>query len=750
MLPDQALSRSGIPCLRVLLFFIGILAPAALSNAQGSKWKHPDGTTHWYEVVAPRGGVTWTEAHAAAARAGGYLATVTSVGENSFVFSLVDDSAYWTQTLLTLPLQGPWLGGMQAPGAQEPLGGWGWSERESFAYSPWASLRPRNDVNADRVHYLGTPTKRASTWADLSGGARLAAYVVEYSGPFTRRTLGLLQSKAGAFEGYTLLSPLGSTKTSLIDMRGRQVHSWVSKYKPGAIVELLPNGNLLRAGTVGNTKFAPGRGGIVEEFDWQGNLVWQFQYSSSMHVLHHDVARLPNGNTLMIAWEVKTRSEAIAAGRNPDLLDGPELWPDNIIEVDPKGKIVWEWSVWDHLIQDYDATKTNYGSVGAHPELVDLNFAPNGGLDDWMHTNSITYNASLDQIMISVRHFNELWVIDHSTTNAEAASHKGGRSGKGGDLLYRWGNPQTYHAGGPMDQRLFWQHDSHWIEKGLPGAGNIMIFNNGVGHPIGLVSSVDEIVPPTVDAKGNYPRTGKAWGPKTVHWTWPKTLSYGFFAPFVSGSQRLPNGNTLICQGQKGQILEVLNTGEVVWEYRNPITPKGPAMQGEDPMWNPGGTSIFRAQRYAPDYPAFAKKTLTRGKAVESHTTALLANESSLHLVSRIGERVDLRLVSKQDAGRFRLVGTALAPGLIPVDSRFLRIAPGSLTLATLLGTLPTVFPGYVGSFDSNGDSTASMLIPELKMFVGLQLHTMFMTLDPAKPTGIGTISNTVVVNLTK
>src|SRR5207245_6277174 len=97
---------------------------------------------------------------------------------------------------------------------------------------------------------------------------------------------------------------------------------------------------------------------------------------------------------------------------------------------------------------------------------------------DWTHINAVAYNADLDQIMLTVRAFSEFWIIDHSTTSAEAKGHTGGRGGKGGDLLYRWGNPQAYRAGRMEDQRLFAQHDAHWIPRGRLGEGHVMVFNN--------------------------------------------------------------------------------------------------------------------------------------------------------------------------------------------------------------------------------------------------------------------------------
>ncbi len=276
-------------------------------------------------------------------------------------------------------------------------------------------------------------------------------------------------------DGYNLYAPLNSTTVYLMDNNGNTVHSWNTGYRPGNAVYLLDNGLLLATGNVGNATFGVGgAGGIVRTLDWDGNVTWTYEYSSSEHLSHHDGAMLPDGDVLMIAWQYKTSAEAIAAGRNPALLSEGALWPDSIIEVEPtgadSGEIVWEWHVWDHLVQDYDASKPNYGVVADHPELIDLNYAA-GGKADWTHVNSIAYNASLDQIMVSVHGFSEIWMIDHSTTTSQAASHSGGNSGKGGDLLYRWGNPQAYDAGTATDQQLFGQHDAYWIEPGRSGEG---------------------------------------------------------------------------------------------------------------------------------------------------------------------------------------------------------------------------------------------------------------------------------------
>jgi hypothetical protein len=248
--------------------------------------------------------------------------------------------------------------------------------------------------------------------------------------------------------------------------------------------------------------------------------------------------------------------------------------PDEIIEVQKTGSasgtIVWEWHAWDHLIQDFDSSKQNYGAVADHPELIDLNFGVDfQGVTDWLHTNSVDYNPAFDQILLSVHNFNEIWVIDHSTTNEEAAGHTGGGYGHGGDLLYRWGNPQAYRAGSSSDEKFYGMHDASWIPPGYPGEGHILVFNNGLNRPGSLYSSIDEFIPP-VNATGYYYlESGSAYGPAERTWIYTANPPTSFYATQLSGAQRLKNGNTLICDGEAGHFFEVTATGTTVWEYTN-------------------------------------------------------------------------------------------------------------------------------------------------------------------------------------
>jgi hypothetical protein len=509
---------------------------------------------------------------------------------------------------------------------------------------------------------------------------------------------------ARAFPGYTLFASLRSNETFLIDMKGQVVNKWTSDGGAALGAYLLDNGHLLRPS--GGVRDDPGvetagAGGAVQEYTWSGELVWTYTWPVRTQTPHHDIRKLSSGNVLMIVSERKTAREVRAAGRKPGAKAEPYVLSDCIFEIKPTGKtsgmVVWEWHLWDHLIQDYDQSMGNYGNVAAHPELVDVNFgegtlAPLGASKDeaikklralgyvgsgasaktlerdWTHMNSVAYNAELDQIILSVKNFNEIWVIDHGTTTAQAAGHGGGRYGRGGDLLYRWGNPQAYRAGTAEEQQLAEQHDAHWIARGLPGEGHVLVFNNGCVRPgeERPYSSVDEIVLP-VDRAGRYALTpGKPYGPDKPVWSYYASDKPEFFSAIMSGAQRLPNGNTLICASTMKTILEVTPEREIVWKYEIPITARLAVADARQPSVNDpwfmvngsapadkpatvppsftiltafagtgdqkdvgrapdpspsGGTvfpvaSVFRAYRYGRDYPGLAGKDLKPGKTV--------------------------------------------------------------------------------------------------------------------------------------
>lgn len=469
-------------------------------------------------------------------------------------------------------------------------------------------------------------TKRAPASRPAPRWRRLAEEVLE-GRLMLAQTTGLFFHEPEAADGYVLFAPNTANTTFLINKDGQVVNTWQSQHLPGLLGFLQPDGSLIRDAAVhgqsGNGFInAAGAGGLLERFDWDGNKNWEFAYDSPTVLAHHDFEIMPNGNLLLIAWELKSEVAATQAGRDPNLPGDGYLYPDHIVEVQPDfvnggGTVVWEWHVWDHLVQEFDPTKDNYqGPTGVedNPQLVDLNFVSTlseggGQAEDWTHANGIDYNADLDQIALSVREFSEFWIIDHSTTTAEAAGHTGGNSGRGGDLLYRWGNPQAYDRGDAGDRTLYFQHDVRWIPEGLPGAGNITVFNNGLARPETDFSSVEEITPP-LELDGNYTlETGEAWGPLASTWSYAGPVEN--FAAIISGAIRLENGNTLITYGVKGSMTEITPQGEEVWKYVNPyagaftLGPEDPIppLGASDPLINTLFVNfVFQAQHYPHDY----------------------------------------------------------------------------------------------------------------------------------------------------
>jgi hypothetical protein len=372
--------------------------------------------------------------------------------------------------------------------------------------------------------------------------------------------------------GQILFAPYYSTTTYLIDRDGTVNHTWSSAYQPFTEAYWLGDGTILRPILSG------GGGGGVQKILWDGTLAWNYRYTAPGCTCHHDIKYLPSGNVLMIVWTTKTRADYIAAGRDPNTIPGSTFLADKIIEVkqtgSTSGEIVWEWNVWDHLIQDYDSSKANYGVVGDHPELIDINFGDYFENLDWLHTNSLDYNSTFDQILIDVHNFDEVWVVDHNTTTQEAAGHTGGHYGHGGDLLYRWGNPQAYRRGTSSDKKLFFQHDATWIKPGYPGAGDILVFNNGLNRPDPKYSTVDEFTPPINSTGWYYLEPGSAYGPENLTWQYIANPPTSFYSNVFSGALRLKDGDTLICNGIPGKFFEVTPDGTTVWQYTNPYPPQ--------------------------------------------------------------------------------------------------------------------------------------------------------------------------------
>ena len=493
----------------------------------------------------------------------------------------------------------------------------------------------------------------------------------------------LLQSEAN--DGLLLFHPLSGNDTLLMDNSGEVIHTWSGSSGPGLSVKLLKNGVLLRTQNSGQGTIG-GSGGGVQKVAFDGTILWDYACSGADYLSHHDVEPLPNGNVLILKRVNRGRTAAIDAGRDPALLRGPDFWAETVIEVKQtgptSGEIVWEWDLWDNLIQDFDATRPNFGNPADYPERMDINFPPsrqNNG--DWNHVNGIAYNPDLDQILLSSHGQDEIWILDHSVQN--------------GGFLYRWGNPEAYGTGTAADRKLFNQHNAQWIEPGLPGEGNILIFNNGSGRPGGNASTVDELVPP-LNVNGNYDLiSGQAYGPDGPVWSYGGTTSTYFYAMNISGCQRQPNGNTLVCVGPSGYFFEVNNAGNQVWDYQYDFPG-----QGND--------QVFRVNRYQ---------------------QFLFAEPKSL--LASAGGSLDFNLLGgTQRAGRpYGLLGsmsgtspgTQIAPGVI------LPLNRDWLFTQTFANSAP-YFSAFRGNLDASGNAQAGLdtLGPLPAFMVGRTVHFAF------------------------
>jgi len=516
-------------------------------------------------------------------------------------------------------------------------------------------------------------------------------------------TLALVLPQAPQ-DGLTLLAPLDGHDTYLVDLNFNVVHTWNDNARPGVAAYLLPNGNLLRTYKIIGSPASQldGSGGGIHELRWDGSEVWDYQYAGNDYLMHHDVEILPNGNLLLMSWEDKTDAGAILAGHDPAHLSSPMFWSEKIFEIEPiSGTVVWEWHLWDHLIQDFDSNQANFGVIANNPQLVNLNYPPapdpNG---DWAHLNTVKYNAAFDQIVLSSRNLSEVWIIDHSTTTAEAATGSGGARGRGGDLLYRWGNPQAYDRGTSADQRLFGQHDIQWIPDGYPGAGNFLVFNNGLGRTSTPWSSVDEFTPP-VDSSGNYTLAPSvAFGPTSEVWSYFDTPA-AFYADHISGAERMPNGNTLICDGPAGRLFEVDAAGVVVWDWTNPLP-------------TPADNKIFKTRRYERSlWPGDGALSISSMSTVEFGIVAGSANAGK-----------DYALLGSK---------SGMDPGTVLAGGVWLPLNQDSFTARTFNSAGSGNLVNFAGQLDLLGNATALLRTNPLSnpALIGRTLHFAFVLIDP-------------------
>ena len=406
--------------------------------------------------------------------------------------------------------------------------------------------------------------RRLSLLGALASGLGAAALAA----PTVYPTGTTIYDPERTWNGFTVLSPLGEQAAVVIDMNGNVVKSWAGyQVSAGGPVRILPGGEVV-APVGANPPKQESLG--LEQRDFEGNVVWQLDRNEQIQTntgetisslrQHHDWQRndFPAGyyspdytpsargaNTLVLTHTTHTL---------PGVTDRRELDDDRIIEVTWEGEIVWEWTAGEHIDE--------FGFSEAAREVIALAPGFGRGAFDWIHINSATYlgpNRSFDagderfapdNVIVSSRQASLIAIID-----------------RGGSVVWQLGPDFSVTAEQQRIRQIIGPHHPHVIPKGLPGAGNIMVFDNGGSSGYGRPNSIA----PT--GLGVYARaTSRVLeiDPVTLELVWSYAAP-GFFSTNISGAQRLLNGNTLITEGAGGRLFEVTTGGEIVWEYMHPV-----------------------------------------------------------------------------------------------------------------------------------------------------------------------------------
>jgi outer membrane protein assembly factor BamB len=365
------------------------------------------------------------------------------------------------------------------------------------------------------------------------------------------RKTGLSFHMSASFKGYTLVTPMGSDSTYLIDMDGQIVHRWLLQgLKQAIYAQLLPDGRLLALATDASTPVpAPlppheipafeqhvrrigGNANRLVEYDWDGNELWRYENED----MHHDFVRLANGNTLVTEFtELERAFAATVQGGMP--VELPHLVADDLVEVDQSGKELRRVHLW---------------------QLLDPVADPRCPIErqaEWTHVNSLAVTPAGD-ILFSARMMSRIGLVSPA-----------------GQLTWKYGGDLGH------------QHHATFLPN-----GNVQVFDNGnhrVGPPRSAVVEID---------------------PKTSNVVWQYTANpeEQFYSAHISGAHRLPNNNVLVCEGRTGRLFEITRRGEMVWEWTSPFSIM--SAQGQNQSW------VFRALRYGPDYPGLAGRELNAKK----------------------------------------------------------------------------------------------------------------------------------------
>jgi hypothetical protein len=357
--------------------------------------------------------------------------------------------------------------------------------------------------------------------------------------------------------GYILAIENGKKTCYLMDHLGQKLRTWNFELPLGQDAELAPDGSLYGLFQVPDPNkdmTFGGKSGLVRKINTLNQVVWEFKISSDNEITHHDLELLPNGNLLVLVWQRIHKEEAAQLGYISD----HDLFVEKVVEINPDlDEIVWEWNSWDHIVQNKTPDHPSFGEPVDHKNKIDIMYNYQSDyhrfieIGDIMHANGLAYLPELDLIAISVNFYNEVWFIDHSISKAEARGSIGGRFNVGGDLVYRLGNPTAYGFSSP--KLLDFNHHPSFVRSDK-GNGLLLFNNNGAERR----SKAMEFELPSFS--GIPVEIGPS--PKLVF----EYSNDEMFFEIVGGAVRLPNGNTLICEGDFG-FWEVNSAGQLLWKY---------------------------------------------------------------------------------------------------------------------------------------------------------------------------------------
>ena len=342
-----------------------------------------------------------------------------------------------------------------------------------------------------------------------------------------------------AFPGFTLFAPQsGGGTVYLIDLDGNVVHTWQMPYAPGNSGYLTERGTLFYNGKVNEDSKR-----FISRQPWKGGAALEVDWNG--RVLwelrqpdhHHDGIRLRNGNVLLICLALLPEHlVARVEGGLPGTEHDGKMYADYLVEMTTDGQVVWEWRTWEHLDPVTDRITA----------VQDLREA-------WTHANGLAELPD-GNIIVSFRNISTVIIIDRRT----------------GKIIWKLGAPPLSGQHAPTPLRN----------------GNLLLFDNGP-HRLDHTMPFSRIIEIELASK-------------KIVWKYQEKRECEFFSPRISNAQRLPNGNTLVCEGDFGRFFEVTVDGELVWEFVNPYFGAGPTGPNN---------RVFRAYRYSKEEIAKVKAT---------------------------------------------------------------------------------------------------------------------------------------------